>query len=146
MFLINSWILRWSKSVIVLIGRVCNQNSKVQKFNMYIWACGDTDLVTTQPSACVCVSQRLCKRWLAINRSAGWRQSWSVFSLCWSFREQIPTLTRLSSAWQSASSSLPAIGRTSSYNRELRRVNPPLTTPHICLVPNQNRIWSPPSV
>lgn len=93
---------------------------------------------------CVCawVRRRLCKCWLAISGSRGWRQSWSVFPLCQSFREQIPTLTRLSSAWRSASSSLPAMGRTSSYNRELRHVNPPQTAPRCCLMPNQNHIWS----
>jgi len=114
-----------------------SENKKVQEFahkHTHTW-CEEMICVTTQPvyvCVCVCVwvwvwmcvrererervRQRLCKCWLAISRSRGWRRSWSVFPLCRSFREQIPTLTRLSSAWQSASSSLPAIGHTSSYN------------------------------
>lgn len=100
-------------------------------------SCHFSTCVCVSLSVCVCVRQRRCKCWLAISGSPGWRQSWSVFPLCLSFREQIPTLTRLSSAWQSASSSLPAIGRTSSNNRKLKHTNPPLTAPHCCLISNQ---------
>lgn len=87
--------------------------------------------------ACARFRQRRVRSWLAISGSLRWRQSRSVLPLCLSFREQIPTLTRLSSAWQSASSSLPAIGRTSSNNRQLKRAGPPPTALRCCLVSNQ---------